>query len=131
MKRMTAEMSDDILIQALRRMTPETGSLHCLGCGYEHGCSLHGRAVINRAVERLEQLTAPGLNTPLTLEELREMDKEPVYVDWVKSAWCMNGEWAFVCLKWKGCKMASGGAVFFDRYGEWWLAYRRKPEEAT
>ena len=71
----------------------------------------------------------PPPNDPLTLEELREMDGEPVYVHWVRRDWRMGGEWAFVCLKWQGCKTANGGAVFFDRYGEWWLAYRRKPEE--
>lgn len=64
----------------------------------------------------------PPPNGPLTLEELRKMDGEPVYVHWVRRNWQMDGEWAFVCLKWQGCKIANGGAVFFDRYGEWWIA---------
>lgn len=52
--------SDDIeiddIIQALRRMATETGSLNCLGCGYEHNCSLRGCTVLMEAAEKLEQL---------------------------------------------------------------------------
>lgn len=47
-------MTDSDLIQALRRIKAETGSLVCLECGHEHNCSTHGCAVINEAVERLE-----------------------------------------------------------------------------
>lgn len=47
-------MTDSDLIQALRRIKAETGSLVCLGCGHEHNCSTHGCAVINEAVKRLE-----------------------------------------------------------------------------
>lgn len=50
-------MRDSDLIQALRRIKVETGSLVCLGCGHEHNCSTHGCAVINEAVRRLEALT--------------------------------------------------------------------------
>ena len=51
------------LIDALRRMQVETGSLVCLGCGYEHNCGIHGCAVLNEAADRLERRAtgAPGL----------------------------------------------------------------------
>lgn len=49
-------MNDSDLIRALRRIQVETGSLVCLGCSHEHNCSIHGCAVINEAVERLESL---------------------------------------------------------------------------
>ena len=49
-------MSRDELLQALRRMAPETGSLVCLGCGHEHGCSTRGCAIIQTAVEEIEEL---------------------------------------------------------------------------
>lgn len=52
-------MSDKELIKALRGMAVETGSLVCLGCGHEHSCSVHGCAIINEAVTRLENLTEP------------------------------------------------------------------------
>lgn len=52
-------MNDKDLIRAMRRMAVETNSLVCLGCGCEHSCSLHGCAIINKAVARLESLTGP------------------------------------------------------------------------
>ncbi len=51
-------MNRDELLQALRRMAPETGSLSCLGCGYEHNCSTHGCAICREAIELIKQLSA-------------------------------------------------------------------------
>lgn len=62
------QISDQELITALGHMAPETGSLHCLGCGYERGCSIHGCAVLRTAADRLAELSAPP-NELLTLEE--------------------------------------------------------------
>ena len=39
------------LTAQLRRMSVQTGSLVCLGCGYEHRCGLHGCAVLKRAAD--------------------------------------------------------------------------------
>ena len=61
-------MERERLITALRRLAPETGSLCCLGCGYEHNCSTHGCAVIRAAVEKIEAMGSP-LNPPLVPEE--------------------------------------------------------------
>ena len=49
-------MDREELLRALRRMAPETGSLHCLGCGHEHSCSTHGCAVVNAAVLEINML---------------------------------------------------------------------------
>lgn len=43
------------LIQALRQLKVQTGSLACLGCGHEHNCSIEGCAIIRAAVEALEK----------------------------------------------------------------------------
>ena len=40
------------------------GSLMCLGCGYEHNCSIHGCALLRKAVETIE-------NQAAAIEELR------------------------------------------------------------
>ena len=50
-------MNDRELIASLRRLKVETGSIACLGCGYEHNCSVHGCRIMRAAAERLEQLT--------------------------------------------------------------------------
>lgn len=38
------------LIAALGRLKVETGSLACLGCGYEHDCGVHGCAILRAAM---------------------------------------------------------------------------------
>lgn len=35
-------MTNEELIQALDRLKVQTGSLACLGCGYEHNCTTKG-----------------------------------------------------------------------------------------
>lgn len=67
-------------------------------------------------------------NDPLTLEELREMDGEPV---WICDPDGSDGMWALVDLEYELCRTAKGGIAIFDTYGKTWLAYRRKPEEET
>ena len=76
-------------------------------------------------------------NDPLTLEELWEMDGEPV---WIKSNnWHNKDKWGLVSV-WTGPtgdKFAvyvyntKTGATLYpsQEYGHCWLAYRRKPEE--
>ena len=127
-------ITDKKLIDALRRMAPETGSLICFGCGYERGCPVHGCAVLKAAVGRLEELTAPPSNAPLTLEQLREMDGEPV---WVVALDYGTSRWAFVsadCEVVRYFTTRRGVACdvigrHFKTYGKTWLAYRRRPEE--
>lgn len=83
------------------------------------------------AIRRIGTLTQP--NEPLTLEELREMDEEPVYVvPKDKPAHC--GGWCGVTV-WK-CDRYSYVSLLrdadsgwgFEKYGKTWIAYRRPPE---
>lgn len=99
---------------------------------------LHHEAMGNKQVAKAWQgamqllydmptLTPP--NEPLTLAELREMDGEPVWiVDVGPHKWYGPG-WAIVdrdnCLV---RTVKNWNAVFFESYGERWLAYRRPPE---
>ena len=53
------------LTAQLRRMSVETGSLMCLGCGYEHNCGIHGCALLRQAVETIERQDA-------AIEDLRD-----------------------------------------------------------
>lgn len=118
------------LLTALRRQEV-MDSLRCLGCGYEHRCSIRGCAINRAAAEMIEKLAAENEslrnppNSPLTLEELREMDGEPVWF----SGNDLNCYEIF-------CGVSSDGIAQFHRlalplseYGKAWLAYRRKPEE--
>lgn len=73
---------------------------------------------------------SPPPNDPLTLEELREMDGEPV--------WCCQYGWK-ICYGIVGdgdnAKMLTGcgSSLSLRGYGggKTWLAYRRRPEDFT
>lgn len=44
------------LLDALRDLKVQTGSLACLGCGHEHNCSTHGCAILRKAETALDIL---------------------------------------------------------------------------
>lgn len=79
------------------------------------------RGALLQAISNMPTLTPP--NEPLTLEQLREMDGEPVY--------CINiddystKEWMIV-----GKDDCEGRRYIFDfsTYSRSWLAYSRPPE---
>lgn len=48
-----AEVNRAQVIKELRRLKVETGSLACLGCEYEDGCSINGCAIIGDAIRLL------------------------------------------------------------------------------
>ena len=65
-------------------------------------------------------------NAPLTLDELRKMDGEPVYIVDGDVAW-----WDIVSFSVQDwLYLAREEELRYSRYGEW-LAYRQKPEEGT
>ena len=65
-------------------------------------------------------------NTPLTLDELRQMDGEPV---WVQSPGVPEyGRWAIVEGVGENCLFLHDDFTCHD-YGKTWLAYRKKPKE--
>ena len=68
-------------------------------------------------------------NEPLTLEELRGMDGEPVFIMRIGSDEPTDRDWALVDLKHNMCRTLTGGMAIFELYGKSWLAYRRRPEE--
>ena len=63
---------------------------------------------------------------PLTLDEMRQMDGEPV---WVQSPGVPEyGRWAIVEGVGENCLFLHDDFTCHD-YGKTWLAYRHKPEE--
>ena len=88
--------------------------------------STMGGKLFDTAEEAINALTPP--NEPLTLEQLREMDGEPVYVHNLfpakrKFEW----QWALVCKE-RGNAEATTYTYRFLDYGKTWIAYRRPPE---
>lgn len=89
--------------------------------------NLHGnqdeaaRLALIALIEQEERLQ----NRPLTLEELREMDGEPVWISG-EGIGCYD---VFCGISSDGMAQFYKPALPVDSYGKTWLAYRRKPEE--
>lgn len=48
-------MADKKLLKALGHLSVETGSLACLGCGWEHDCGTNGCAILRNVRLALEE----------------------------------------------------------------------------
>ena len=84
-------------------------------CGY----------VFETAIEALQEKLEREKNPPLTLEELRVMAGEPVWIKTIDSFW--DG-WGIVT---GGCDLVydgDGDEWYTEEYGSKWLAYRHKPD---
>lgn len=47
-------MKRDEIVGGLRRLKVETGSIACLGCGWENSCGVHGCRIMREAADMLE-----------------------------------------------------------------------------
>ena len=83
--------------------------------------------VLREAAAILRTYPDTKRNDPLTLEELREMDGEPVWV--VAPDHVFEPCWMLVMLR-HDFVMANWQICDFKEYGKTWLAYRHRPEEA-
>lgn len=86
-------------------------------------------SVMFEAVEVIRQLkeqAVPPTNAPLPLEELQEMDGEPVWV--VSLDHVFEPCWMLVMVR-HDFVMANWQVCDFKEYGKTWLAYRRRSEE--
>lgn len=90
-------------------------------------CYLLAIAAIREKAEREDP-------KPLTLEELRQMDGEPVWVK-PRNADRGEGEWCVICLYYNKLDFDASipGVESYwypsNEYGKTWSAYRHKPKE--
>lgn len=122
----------DDLLHALE--TTAADNHRCFGCGHEWSCSIHGCAINRAAADRIKALLAEVYalrhpdNLPLTLDELQEIDGEPVWIT-------PGGFWALVIAR-PGERVRlinhEGEIVWADKEIELvGPVYRRKLEEGT
>ena len=102
----------------------------CLECDDQHGADVIADVILQ--LDDMPTLTQP--NEPVTLEELREMDGEPVYVV-PANEFSELGGWCVISTSDCGDEYSAAYVPGvdcwcwrFDSYGEQWLAYRRPPE---
>ena len=69
-----------------------------------------------------------GLNAPLTMDELRKMDGEPVYCVEItgRKEWLFRRDGGFADMY---GEFTSDDFMLWDNYGKLWWCYRQKPEE--
>ncbi|HJC41210.1 MAG TPA: hypothetical protein H9701_06625, partial [Candidatus Intestinimonas pullistercoris] len=68
-------VEQDSLLTALRRLRVETGSLPCLGCGYDYHCSTKGCAILREAEQRIIRQAA--LIRRLQIERKQAREENP------------------------------------------------------
>lgn len=122
--------------EAIRILDPETTAEALAEIEYYAGFSGHTAKVqacsdaCEVAVAALREKAEREKNEPLTLDELRKMKDEPV---WVQSPGVPEyGRWAIVA----GVDTTDGEKTLYlhndftcREYGRVWLAYRHKPKE--
>ena len=82
------------------------------------------------AVKALEDVPDKdvGKNEPLTMDELRKMDGEPVYCAEItgREEWLFHRDGGFADMY---GEFTSDDFMVWDNYGKLWWCYRQKPEE--
>lgn len=86
------------------------------------------------ALAELVEMMNEDENKPLTLDELRKMQKQYVWIvdsnpDMTFSGWAVcDGKAVYYLYFNKDCPVGSASIDLDDGYGKTWLAYSRKPE---
>lgn len=89
-------------------------------------CGCRSDCIVLQAIKALRVLADQEDPAPLTLEELLQMEGEPV---WVKH-W-HGGEWIIVYWDYvERIAYTRQACLHKHEYGESWIAYRSKPKEA-
>ena len=98
-------MRDQELVNALRRLKVETGSLACLGCGHEHNCGVSGCAIIREATDRIANQNTHIAALQLEIEKLRaQVEVRPYRI----------GETVYGLLQ--------DGAIFYPETNGWYIS---------
>ena len=69
-------MKDQELVNAIRRLKVETGSLTCMGCGHEHNCGVSGCAIMREAADRIANQSTHIAALQQEIEKLRGQNEQ-------------------------------------------------------
>lgn len=111
--------------KAIKYLTEEIRSLRM--APKINGCGPENWAEQLEVMETCLQAVRGHSNQPLTLEQLRKMDGNPVWIERIGSDSPEDKEWALVFCKEKFCRTSCGNIALFGCYGIGWLAYAYPP----
>ena len=97
-------------------------------CSDDYG-SLAGAVAGCLKLVQSQPIISPPANPPLTWEELREMDGEPVWVTSPDNKF--ESCWMLINLEFEKLYDAGSEYLLLSGCGKAWMAYRRKPEEGA
>ena len=86
------------------------------------------REIVEYTISALRQQKTVALNEPLTLDELRKMDGEPVYCVEItgREEWLFRRDGGFADMY---GEFTRDDFMVWDNYGKLWWCYRQKPDE--
>ena len=117
-------MTNEDAIEILRKNRPTSD---------QRPCGMELRDAVDMAISALrqqDQSPDSGKMMPLTLDELRQMDGEPVYCVEItgREEWLFRRDGGFADMY---GEFTSDDFMSWDNYGKLWWCYRKKPEEGT
>lgn len=123
-------MTREEVIQYWEQFDAEIDNIYDTASEEERAVLEEQRKMVEFTISSLRQqetvTNRNGLNEPLTLDDLRKMDGEPV---WVQSPGIPEyGRWAIVEGVGENSLFLHDDFTCHD-YGKTWLAFRQKPEE--
>ena len=119
-------MTNEEAIKVLRTESVELGGNAVSVCRFLEA--------LDRAIAALRQQDVAdkdvGKNEPLTMDELRKMDGEPVYCVEItgREEWLFRRGGGFADMY---GEFTSDDFMSWDNYGKLWWCYSQKPEEGT
>ena len=121
-------MKDQELVNAIRRLKVETGSLACMGCGHEHNCGVSGCAVMREAADRIANQNTHILALQKEIEGLRgdlKLHRCATCDFWRENdPRCMNGQ-----SQWGGKTVPRNNyCLYWERHTDWIPVEERLPE---
>ena len=121
-------MTREKAIEILRKNRPTSDPRPC---GMELCDAVDMAISALRQQEQLDKVSqGSSQDKPLTLDELRQMDGEPVYCVEItgREEWLFRRDGGFADMY---GEFTSDDFMLWDNYGKLWWCYRRKPEEGT
>ena len=124
-------MRDQELVNAIRRLKVETGSLACMGCGHEHNCGVSGCAVMREAADRIANQSTHIAALQQEIEKLRgdlKLHRCATCDFWRENdPRCMNGQ-----SQWGGKSVPKDNYCrYWEHHTDWIPVTERLPEDRS